>query len=289
MCLARSRESPPDTWSRQAGPLIAERPGRGGRKVANPLDDSSTNIDEVANLFCARLTQACGAIRQKIEAEVAANKQSFAAWDAANRVDNPNPLGLRSPTLPTALPFPTFRYGAPSPKISGATVQTMPRITFSVSPNRSSSFRTPAEQAREVVAGRSHVCWGAHMSDKARHILPRVDGRAITDGDEFERLLGPNLPWFQALWASELRSQGLLDAGGGTTWFKKSGLHDQLHVELPHAKIDQTDSRAQACVDEYARLLRVESKSQNHAFENALKPNLKITLRNSLAKYQSTR
>ncbi len=253
--------------------------------MAGPLHDSSTNIDELANHFCTRLTQACAKMRQKIEAEVAGNQRSFAAWDSANRVDNPNPLGLRSMTGPNALPFRTFRYGMPPITISGATV-TMPGVTFAVSPNRSSSFRTPAEQAQEVVARRSHVCWGAHMSDKARHILPRVDGRAITDGDEFERLLGSHLSGFTTLWASELRFNGLRDAGGGTTWFKSEKLHDQLHVELPDAKIDQTNARAEACVDEYARLLQVEGKSQNHAFENALKPHLKLTLKASLAKYK---
>jgi hypothetical protein len=227
-------------------------------------------------------------MRQKIAAEVAANKQALAVWDAANRVDNPNPFGWRRPTLAPALPSPTFRYGAASPKISGATAP-MPRIDFSVSRNRSSSFRTPAEQAREVVALRSHVCWGAHMSDRARHILPSVDGRPITDGDDFEKLLGPNLSWFQALWATELRINGLLDAGGGTTWFKTSKLHDQLHVELPHAKIEQANDRAKACVDEYARLRRVEGKSQNLRFEYALEPILRAVLRDSLAKYQSTR
>jgi hypothetical protein len=45
-------------------------------------------------------------------------------------------------------------------------------------------------------------------------------------------------------------------------------------VELPHAKIDQTESRGQGCVDENARLRRVEGKSKNHSFENALKPDL---------------
>jgi len=127
------------------------------------------------------------------------------------------------------------------------------------------------------------------MSDKARHILPSVDGRPITDGDDFEGLLGPSLSWFEALWTSELRVNGLLDAGGGTTWFKTPKLHDQLHVELPHAKIGQTNDRAKACVDEYARLRRVEGRSQNRRFEDALEPILRATLRDSLAKYQSTR
>jgi hypothetical protein len=256
--------------------------------LASPLHDSSTNIDEVANRFCVRLTQACAAMKAKIDEELAANKRSLAAWDAANALDNPNPRGLKSAILPRAVTSPTYRYGAPFPKLSDATVP-LPRITFTVSRNKSSSFRTPAEQAREVVSSKSHVCWGGHMSDKARHVLPYVDGRGITDGDEFERLLGTNLFRFQALWVSELRLNDLRDAGGGLTWFKTPGLHDQLHVELPNSKIDQTDARAKACVDEYARLLRLKVGKPNEKFERHLDENLKKALRDSLAKYQSTK
>jgi hypothetical protein len=247
--------------------------------MADLLNNSTTVIDPLAHAFCLRLTQACA--DRKL-----ANERAFEAWDASNRIDNPNPFGrdwrLGPGPLGRGLPERTFRYGAAPWQPIGPTAT----IRFVVSPNRSSSFRTPKEQAKEVAERRSHVCWGAHMSDKARHVLPYVDGKAITDGDQFETLLGEHLTWFKTLWANELGRIGLLNAAGGKSWFKSDDLHDQLHVELPDAKISQLDERAAACVDEYARLRPEEVRYHNTHFERQLKSSLKTVLNNSLAKYK---
>jgi hypothetical protein len=214
-------------------------------------------IDAVAATFCTKLTEAC----------TEENRRALESWSAANRVDNPDPLGWKdSAKLRGQVPSRTFRYGMPAYQAP------RPTLGFVVSRYRFSSFRTPVEQAAEVVANRSKVCWGAHMSNMARHIIPSIDGHAFTDGDRFERALGPHLPWFVAIWTNTLRSCGLRDAGGGTSWFKEPGLHDQLHVELPGAKIPQTDARATACVIEYVRLVNNHQGKRNKDFESKCQP-----------------
>jgi hypothetical protein len=253
--------------------------------VANPSDDTIVEVDIVAANFCKRLTLAWITMRERMQPEVDQNQQLLTIWEVRNRVDNPNPLGIRGLMGSLAAPQRTFRYGA-SP-IVGLTV-TVPRVSFSVSQNHRSKFRTPEEQAVEVAKGKdaSQVCWGAHMSNMARHIIPTVDGKPLYDGGEFEKRLGSYFPAFNSLWVNELRHNGLRDAGGGCTWFNNPKFKDELHVELPNAKFGQSDHRAAACVDEYARLLKkVPGSVKNDAFEDNLDPPLELVLKNALEKY----
>src|SRR4051794_17286700 len=53
----------------------------------------------------------------------------------------------------------------------------MPVITFKLDAGKDSTARTPEEQAIEVARSKSWVCWGAHMSDKARHVLMTSDSK----------------------------------------------------------------------------------------------------------------
>lgn len=216
-------------------------------------------VDAVAANFCATLTEACAK----------ENKLAFASWSASNSVDNPNPMGAK---LGAQIPNRTFRYGMP------AFQAPRPSLGFRVSPNKSSSFRTPVEQAAEVAKGKSSVCWGAHMSDMARHIIPSLAGQAFVSGDQFERALGRHLPWFVAIWVDALRSSGLRDAAGGLTWHHGNQFNDQLHVELPGAKIPQTDPRATACVIEYVRLVNTGQFKRNTKFEGDCEQVLKTHL-----------
>ena len=85
-------------------------------------------IDAVAATFCAKLTEAC----------TQENRRAFESWSAANRVDNPDPLGWKdSAKLGGQVPSRTFRYGMPAYR------PPRPTLGFVVSRNRSSSFRTP--------------------------------------------------------------------------------------------------------------------------------------------------
>jgi len=229
--------------------------------MVHSVSQSPTLIDSQAVMFCSKLTQAC---RED-------NRRGFEQWSASNRVDNPNPLGWNDAArLREQMPGRTFRYGMPTFR------PPRPTLAFSVSRNKTSSFRTPLEQAAQVAANRSWVCWGAHMSNMARHVVPSIDGRSFTDGDAFERQLGAHLSWFVAIWENTLRSCGLRDASGGQHWYKK----DPLHIELPGAKIPQTDPRARACVMEYVRLVNVGHRSRNLKFEHACQPVLAAHLRN---------
>ena len=56
-----------------------------------------------------------------------------------------------------------------------------PEVTFVFDPSKATKCRTPAEQAQEVVENQSWVCWGAHMADKARHVLMKADGKVTWD------------------------------------------------------------------------------------------------------------
>ena len=232
--------------------------------MTDPGHDVSTDIDAAAADFCNHLNLACAL----------PNDMAFAAWSVADKVDNPDPLGWHDTSrLHGLFPSRTLRYGMPRFE------RPRPRLTFAVSPNKSSAFRTPVEQAKEVSARpkvKSWVCWGAHMSDKARHILPRIDGVPYTSGSEFKRALGKHFPWFVAQWKDALRTCDLRDANGGQDWFEG----DELHVELPDGKISQLDARAGACVDEYVRLINTGAGQRNHKFELRLQPHLRLRLGN---------
>lgn len=158
----------------------------------------------------------------------------------------------------------------------------IPVVTFEVntSVDKTTGVRTPAEQAVFVSKGTSNVCWSAHMSDRARDVIMKVDGKRSWQDleDAFgDDSCGPgtNFDTFKKKWVEVRRSLGLKDAGGGDTWFDK----DPFHVELPDAKISRTDERAKACLEEYARLTREKKQRQNPGFEKTyaklLEPYLK--------------
>ncbi len=135
-----------------------------------------------------------------------------------------------------------------------------PVITFSMSRNKVSGSRTPAEQAALLVKGSTKVCWSSHMADSARHVLLKVDGKPSWDP---KAALGAKFGAFKSKWSSLMKKHGLKNASGGDGW---PGW-DQFHFELPNSKIAHSDKRAKACLEEYARLTRKEGKSKNASFE----------------------
>lgn len=135
-----------------------------------------------------------------------------------------------------------------------------PEVTFALSPTKESKSRTPAEQAELLVAGSTKVCWSAHMADKARHVLMKVDGKVAW---EAKKAFGEDFEAFKKKWGEVMKKYGLKNAAGGDGW----PTWDEFHLELPNAKVARTDERACACLDEYARLTRKEGKKQNADFE----------------------
>jgi hypothetical protein len=233
--------------------------------MTNPGSDSG-HIDAIATHFCAALTSEWARPYE----------EALAKWSASDLVDNPDPLRLHDANrLMFREPDRTFRYGMPPLRLPAR-----PHLAVVVSPNLSSAYRTPADQALQVVNHRSHVCWGAHMSNKARHVLPKVDGVAFTDGKRFAAALGQNFPEFVTLWKKTLRTCGLRDASGGQDWYTTPEFSDELHIELPGAKLPQTDPQVIACVDEYIRLINAGVGSRDAKMERHMQPHLKARLSN---------
>ena len=143
-----------------------------------------------------------------------------------------------------------------------------PTIEFILNSNPATKSRTPAEQAEEIVAGKSWVCWGAHMADKARHVIMKVDGKVNWDP---KKVFDDDFPDFKKLWTSAMKSNGLVNANGGDGWHDG----DSFHLELPGSKIAKADERAKACFEEYVRLTREEGKDKNDKFESDYAKDLK--------------
>ena len=135
-----------------------------------------------------------------------------------------------------------------------------PVVTFALEQNPKTKSRTPAEQAAEVSAGRSMVCWGAHMADKARHVVMKANGSITWD---YKKTMGGDFEEFKKCWAAAMKRNGLRNAKGGDGWFEG----DAFHLEMPDSKISKTDVRVAACLDEYARLTREDGEKKNDRFE----------------------
>jgi hypothetical protein len=169
-----------------------------------------------------------------------------------------------------------------NPASKKSTPASVPVVTFDLSPAKESSSRTPAQQAKEVVEGQSWVCWGAHMSDKARHVRMKVDGKLDFNVAE---ALGEDFDAFKKKWGEVMQRYKLKNKDGKDGWPEGT---DKFHLELPGSKISRSDERALSCLDEYARLTREEGKNKNARFErdyvNLLKPYIKKYEKDALPK-----
>ena len=145
------------------------------------------------------------------------------------------------------------------PKKAGAKAAT-PKITFAVGKSDTAGIRTPAQQAALVVAGSSWSCWSAHMADRARDLLMKVDGKVSFKP---RIVFGKSFDAFKKEWGSQMKAHGLKNFKGTDGWADG----DEFHVELDHSKVKHGDERADACLAEYVRLTRVEGGKPNAKFE----------------------
>lgn len=145
-------------------------------------------------------------------------------------------------------------------------------VKFSVSKNPDDNMRTPQQQAVFVCKGTSEVCWGAHMADKARHVYPIRAGRVIW---KHRKAFSDQFALFQTTYVAAIKNAGLVNAAGKDGWYDK----DPYHVELPNSKIDRSGVQAQACIDHYVTLTRVEAKKKNSNFEKKYSPLIKASLK----------
>jgi hypothetical protein len=153
-------------------------------------------------------------------------------------------------------------------KKAGKNDDAPPEVTFVLDPSASTGVRTPEEQAGEVADGKSWVCWGAHMADKARHVIMKVDGRVNW---EPKKVFGDSFSDFKKEWAANMKGNSLKNASGGDGW--DDG--DSFHLELADSKIAHTDERVKACFQEYVRLTREKGKDKNDKFEKSYASELK--------------
>ncbi len=196
-------------------------------------NDTSTGIEDAVKAFAKDMTKSCADIMKK---RAAADKK-------AKDKDKGKSTGKKDADDP-------------------------PEFTFALDPSPITKSRTPADQAVEVADGKSWVCWGAHMADKARHVIMKVDGKINW---EPKKALGDDFSDFKKEWASNMKSNGLKNANSGDGWYDG----DAFHLELADAKIDRTDERVEACFVEYVRLTREAGKDPNVKFERAYARDLK--------------
>jgi hypothetical protein len=147
-----------------------------------------------------------------------------------------------------------------------------PEVKFVMSPNKKSAFRTPAQQALEITLQKSWMCWGPHMSDKARHVVMIVDGNAQYDGRDAKNAFGKDFPKFTKAWGELMKKHVLKNFDkGGDGW---AGDPDPYHLELPDSRIKKTDERAKECVKEYLRLTREKGLKKNSKFEGKIQKDI---------------
>jgi len=154
-------------------------------------------------------------------------------------------------------------------------------VKFSLGASKNSKSRTPAEQAADVAAGTSWACWGAHMADKARDMIMKVDGKVSWDP---KKVFGQDFAEFKKEWAAAMKNYGLKNYKGQDGW----GHGDEFHLELPNAKIAKTDERVKACLQEYIRLTHEGGKPKNTKFEETNRALLKPYIDATEAKPKST-
>jgi hypothetical protein len=198
--------------------------------MASAKDDASTDIESLTKSFATDMTDACAVLRKT---RIAQTKKD--ADKAAKDKNGDKKKADKKPADP-------------------------PEVSFALSKNADSNCRTPAEQAEQVVAGRSWVCWGAHMADKARHVLMKADGKVTWDA---KTAMGDDFDAFKKKWGEVMKAKGLKNARGGDGWYDG----DAFHLEMADSKISKTDDRVKACLEEYARLSRKENKGKNERFE----------------------
>jgi hypothetical protein len=134
-----------------------------------------------------------------------------------------------------------------------------------ISPNQKANFRTPKQQA-DSLTKRSKTCWGAHMSDKARHINIKSDdvkewqaGLSGFTADKWHKEL------FKGVFVMAMKDAGLVNWLDKPDW----GEGDEFHLQLEGAykRTAIAKKRELACVEEYLRLTRKKGKKKNVDFE----------------------
>ena len=134
-----------------------------------------------------------------------------------------------------------------------------------LSRNPSSGVRTPEEQAKEVLAQKSWTCSGSHMSDSARHVGAKIDGKTYTNMSFKKVVTKEDYDKFIDVYDAAMKKQNLCN------FTKKPGFlpnsMDPFHVELKNSRLADSDPRVQKCLLIYAKATREGGKKRNEKFE----------------------
>lgn len=129
-----------------------------------------------------------------------------------------------------------------------------------------SKGRSPEEQAAEVLVGRSWTCNGSHMTDSARHVAPKLNGKYDDDAPaKLKKTSKDDYDKFVEVYGSAMKKQGLRNYKTGADFLPNS--EDPWHMELKDSRMTDSDPRVQKCLLVYAKATRDEGKPRNEKFE----------------------
>lgn len=203
--------------------------------MADALNDVSTDVDAAVRKFIAAMEKACA----KLHFE---SKTVHSQWLRAHEAAGTKKKKRNEPDV--------FPEG----------------VRFKISQNKKAKCRTAKQQAEAVLKGGSWVCWGAHMSDKARHVIMSVEGTAYYGLGKCKPIR-PFKKQFIAAWGKAMSDAGLLNFKSEPGY--RSG--DEFHLELPDARLKKSDERARACMEHYVRETRKNGRKKNTKFEKSYK------------------
>jgi len=129
-----------------------------------------------------------------------------------------------------------------------------------------SKSRTPEDQAKEVLAGRSWTCNSSHLADAARHVGLKLNGKVTFDLKKLQRDSKDDYDKFVEVYGEAMKKQGLRNFKGGAN-FDPLGA-DPFHMELKDSRLPENDPRVQKCLLTYAQATRDDGQRKNDKFEN---------------------
>jgi hypothetical protein len=135
-----------------------------------------------------------------------------------------------------------------------------------LSTNAVSKSRTPEEQATEVLAGKSWTCNGSHMTDSARHVAPKLNGKYDDDAPaKLKKASQDDYDKFIEIYGNAMKKQGLRNFKMGADFLPAS--EDPWHMELKDSRMPDSDPRVQKCLLTYAKATREGGQAKNTEFE----------------------
>lgn len=139
------------------------------------------------------------------------------------------------------------------------------KVTFALSTLRDDKIRTGAHQAEIVARNSSWTCVSAHMSDKARHVVPHINGKRVKEPKESFK---PVIDAYMKKWVDAMKPD-LVNCDQKQEYHK-----DQYHLELKDGRLGIPDKEIEACYVKYVELTKDQRPKVNKDFEKDFKKKL---------------